>query len=1134
MKRFSLLVFVSIVLLLLLPAAQAESVLTLPASTQIIEAEAFYGDTALEKVVLPEGVQRIEAAAFASSSLEEVNLPNSLTFIADDAFDGCEITMLEVEEGTYAYEWCVRKGIITDNIVIETPIEQFTWEQLNDKEASITAYNGTEAVVSIPAKVDGLTITTVGDHAFRNNTNITTVIFPNTLTKIGFCAFHSCKNIKLIQLPEGIISIDDSAFAYCEGITEISLPESITALGNSAFAYCINLTKINIPSNWENMTGTGLGGLFVGCKKLTSITIPEGITVIPDSSFKDCTYLSDITLPSTLTAIDHYAFYGCTGIENIQIPDSVEKIGFYAFYGCKNLETIELPEGVIEIWDSAFEGCESFTKIILPNSISTLSKRAFADCINLTSINIPTKWTNVNNYWEEAGLFSGCKMLTNIVVPEELTKLPEAAFSECSHLANITLPSTLEYISEFSFYGCRSLVDITLPPAITSIDAHAFSQCTSLQNINIPTSVTKIDGYAFRGCEALERLYVPSSVISLEGMNPFADCPSLTIYCEYGSRALEHSMLFGTPYFYLSLTDAWIPSGTLYRGDVYPIRGMVRCSEPIREVTVELYAADGVTLLRSGTVTPSDAYTVNVKQMLDMYINISTLETGTYVYKIHAAGGEETETFATSTFTVVPPPVRVSLSGGVYPTSFVAAGESIAVSGTVGCNYTMTGLTAKLNNTDTAATLLSWNAAPQSTSYTLQALCGTISTAGLPNGNYRFVVTVSANGKQRTVVNAGFVLGGASSSASGGEGTGTAEERAALAVKLASDAENRKAFITYTSYNEVFGELGLDDAFNMALNIDYLSEGWNMLVGWFKGHGANESIVRLYKKALVEMIDEKLAPQEEQFTAANTDDFEHVVKFIKESGKITKDSVEKALEGKVVSETVIAGFKDITAIVDAADLLSELPDAIDDAIDIMGILLRDYEGGYRLLISLKENAQDIDAEFEVALNELIAEYSDAYMNSCSQLIDKVIEEATKKGTKAAMELLNVSNFSLKKLAAKLILDLSGSADAADEYKEFFVSVNLHCNLVPSYYSAFDKVAGGDASEWNCENLYNMYVINHEASLRAFDAAIDIADEDLRTTLEAEREKLEVLTFTKIATEGIYGDTLGGGGGGGRI
>ena len=91
--------------------------LTMPAALKIIHEEAFYGDTSISKVVLPEGLTEIQARAFAGSSLSEINLPASITFIDQSAFDGPDKVTVTVNEGSYAYDWAVTNNYIvtTDN-----------------------------------------------------------------------------------------------------------------------------------------------------------------------------------------------------------------------------------------------------------------------------------------------------------------------------------------------------------------------------------------------------------------------------------------------------------------------------------------------------------------------------------------------------------------------------------------------------------------------------------------------------------------------------------------------------------------------------------------------------------------------------------------------------------------------------------------------------------------------------------------------------------------------------------------------------------------------------------------------------------------------------------------------------------
>ena len=83
--------------------------LILPSRLSAIEESAFEGDWSLDQVALPEGVETIGERAFADSSLAGINLPDSLTRIAPDAFDETSNVDFDVHEGTYAYDWLRRK-----------------------------------------------------------------------------------------------------------------------------------------------------------------------------------------------------------------------------------------------------------------------------------------------------------------------------------------------------------------------------------------------------------------------------------------------------------------------------------------------------------------------------------------------------------------------------------------------------------------------------------------------------------------------------------------------------------------------------------------------------------------------------------------------------------------------------------------------------------------------------------------------------------------------------------------------------------------------------------------------------------------------------------------------------------------
>ena len=89
-------------------SANANDTLKLPQNTKIIEREAFYGNQSINKVILSGNVSEIRNRAFANSSLSKINLPKSISYIAEDAFDGPDEVLMSAFANTYAYNWAVQ------------------------------------------------------------------------------------------------------------------------------------------------------------------------------------------------------------------------------------------------------------------------------------------------------------------------------------------------------------------------------------------------------------------------------------------------------------------------------------------------------------------------------------------------------------------------------------------------------------------------------------------------------------------------------------------------------------------------------------------------------------------------------------------------------------------------------------------------------------------------------------------------------------------------------------------------------------------------------------------------------------------------------------------------------------------
>lgn len=82
-----------------------EVTFTLPTEIQVVGPEAFSGISA-SVIYIPDGLQRIEGLAFAANSnLEQIRIPDSVTYIDNTAFDQCERVYIFGTEGSTASEF---------------------------------------------------------------------------------------------------------------------------------------------------------------------------------------------------------------------------------------------------------------------------------------------------------------------------------------------------------------------------------------------------------------------------------------------------------------------------------------------------------------------------------------------------------------------------------------------------------------------------------------------------------------------------------------------------------------------------------------------------------------------------------------------------------------------------------------------------------------------------------------------------------------------------------------------------------------------------------------------------------------------------------------------------------------------
>ena len=156
---------------------------------------------------------------FASSFVSAETIATD-TFIQSDTND-------KVKQASYSDELITKDG--------------FRYQVNSDETITITGYEGNETEISIPNEIDGKSVTSIGNMAFLDCSNLSEINIPEGITSIGHHTFYNCRSLSEINIPEDVTSIGDYAFHNCSSLRKINISKGVTSIGERTFYGCSTL-----------------------------------------------------------------------------------------------------------------------------------------------------------------------------------------------------------------------------------------------------------------------------------------------------------------------------------------------------------------------------------------------------------------------------------------------------------------------------------------------------------------------------------------------------------------------------------------------------------------------------------------------------------------------------------------------------------------------------------------------------------------------------------------------------------------------------------------------------------------------------------------------------------------------------
>lgn len=388
--------------------------------------EAFACCQELTEIKLPDQLEFIGYSAFVNcESLTKVFIPLSVKEIEAYAFEKCNQNLIiNIERtrlpSTFNANWnpnYYKVNFTLKDIVIKPSRKTTTQTTVISKPSSIN---------NTINKKPSSTVNTINNTVSKENKSLSNKPINDDLTPfivdkyfLGGLMLIGVKkeyeDMKEVTIPSSIVAIGNRAFNNTLNLTSVVGHKNLKVLLEDSFKGCTNLKSIKLDKNTNILRYA-----FANCYNLEEIHLYNEL--IDEYTFY-YSGLKKVTFDNLVKSIQSHAFYACK-LENLYLPDSIEYIGSEAFAYNRWIKSIRFSKNITHIGADAFKYCEELSEIILPENLTDLGACAFYACSNLKKLVINKKLTRI-----PGGAFYSNHSLEIIRIPKNVKYIGKKAFS---------------------------------------------------------------------------------------------------------------------------------------------------------------------------------------------------------------------------------------------------------------------------------------------------------------------------------------------------------------------------------------------------------------------------------------------------------------------------------------------------------------------------------------------------------------------------------------------------------------------------------------------------------------------------------------------------------------------------------